>query len=365
MVTVGDIMTKNVITLSTEDLVSTAISKMSDHRVHHIPVLENGKYVGMIDYNLLFKRSSLSVTTKIRTIMEKTPSVSPGLDVSEAARIMIDTGQRALPVAERGKLKGIVTSTDIVHSVNSISQVAELTASDIMSGDPITVKEDDELDEAAKKMKDLDEITIPVTDKNGKVTGMININDISRLLLKEGGRMHQGQYYRNRSKPLVKDVMVPALTIMPDAKISSCMEGMIKSDARVCTVVDKNSIPQGIISHSDIMQEIVKGSSVESVLVNLSGVRFDDPEIYENIYSIIQKSVKTIARFRRMKPLLVNIHIEEYKQQGGEQKYSVRGKMITESKTLFTRAWDWNIFKAVKDLMTQFENMTEKTKIRR
>lgn len=365
MVIVGDIMTKNVITLSTEDLVSTAISKMSDHGVHHIPVLEDGKYKGMIDYNLLFKRGFIAVTTKIKTIMERTPSISSDAEIPDAARLMLDIGQSALPVTQKGILKGIVTSTDIVHSVNSIPEVANLLASDVMSGDPITVSENDELGEATRKMRDLDEPTIPVVNERGKITGMINVNDISKLLLKEGGRMRQGEYYRKKAKSLVKDVMIPPFTIESGGKISKCIIAMIKSDARVCTVVDENMTPKGIISHSDILQEIVKGSPSESVLVNLSGVRFDDPEIYDKVYSIIEKSVKSIAKFKRMKPVLVNIHIEEYKQHGGGNKYSVRGKMITESKTFFSRTWDWNIFKSVKELMSQFENMAEKTKVKR
>lgn len=365
MVTVGDIMTKKVISLTSEDLVSTAISKMSHIGVHHIPVTEDGKYKGMIDYNLLFRRGTIAVSTKIKTIMERTPSIPPTMGIPEATRIMLDAGLTALAVTQKDVLKGIVTATDIVHSIDSIPEVGELSAGDIMSLEPITVKENDELEEASRKMKEIDEATIPVVDEKGKVTGMINVNDISRLLLKDGGRMRQGEYYRNKSKPLVKDVMMAPLTVKEDGKVSKCIGSMIKSETRVCTVVDKDMFPKGIISNSDILQEVIKGAESESVLVNLSGIRFEDPEVYETIYSLIEKSVKSIAKLKRMKPISINLHIEYYKQGGSEKKYSVRGKMTTESRTLFTHTWDWNIFRSVKELMHQFEIMAGKSKTKR
>ncbi|MEM3318239.1 MAG: hypothetical protein QXT80_01680, partial [Thermoplasmatales archaeon] len=62
------------------------------------------------------------------------------------------------------------------------------------------------------------------------------------------------------------------------------------------------------------------------------------------------------------RPMLINVHIEEYNQQGKEIKYSVRGKLVTESKTFFSRSWEWNIYGAVKGLMDQFEKMVIKEK---
>ncbi|MCL5874485.1 MAG: CBS domain-containing protein [Candidatus Thermoplasmatota archaeon] len=356
-------MTTKVITLTADDFISTAIAKMSDNKVHHIPIVdEKGGYIGMLDYNLLFKRESIPVTTKIKTIMERTPSIASDASIAEAARLMVDSGLKALPVLEKNKIKGIVTSTDIVHSVNSIPEVANLTASEIMSGEPITVTENDDLVEALRKMRSIDETSIPVVDKDGKISGLVNINDISKELWRERGKMRQGEYYRNKVRSTVKDVMVSPLVINGDQNMSTCMEEMIDSDARVCTVVDENMIPEGVISQSDILAEIVKGSPGKTVLVNLSGAKFEDPEVYDKLYSIIEKSAKSIAKLKRMRPMLISIHIEEYNQTGKEVKYSIRGKMVTESKTFFSRSWDWNVFRAIKELMGQFEKMVEKNK---
>ncbi|MGC8644817.1 MAG: CBS domain-containing protein [Thermoplasmata archaeon] len=363
MVSVRDVMTTDFVTVSVDDTISTAISKMSDRNFHHLLVLDSkGKYAGMIEYNMLYKRESLPVTTKVKTVMARTPSISPDASISEAARQMLDSGLRALPVMKGEKLEGIVTATDIVKAAAELEEISSQKASEIMSGDPITVTENDVLSEALRKMREIDETSVPVVDVSGKLVGMVNINDVSKGLWREKGRMRQGNYYRNEANVEVKSAMGPPLYVTLDSTVSECIGRMVEGGHSVCVIADERGRPQGVVSQSDILSEIAKGSKEESVLVNLSGARFEDPQVYEGIYSIIEKSARSIAKFKRMKPLVINIHIEEYNQQGKEIKYSVRGKMVTESKTFFSRSWDWNLYGAIKELMDQFEKMVRKIK---
>ena len=363
MVSVKEFMTKNYVTVSTEDTISTAISKMSNRNIHHLLVLDTkGKYAGMIEYNMLYKRESLPVTTKVKTVMARTPSISPDASITEAARQMLDTGLRALPVMKGGKLEGIVTATDIVRAASQLEDISSMGVSEIMSGDPITVSENDVLSEALKKMREIDETSVPVVNSSGKLVGMVNINDVSKGLWREKERMRQGDYYRNEANVEVKNSMNPPLYVTLDSSVSECIEKMVEGGHSVCVITDENGKPKGIVSQGDILSEIAKGSKEESVLVNLSGARFEDPQVYDSIYSIVEKGAKSIAKFKRMRPLVINIHIEEYHQEGKEIKYSVRGKMVTESKTFFSRSWDWNLYGAIKELMDQFEKMVRKTK---
>lgn len=45
---VRDIMTADVLTCSPEDSFPTLMSKMTDHRVRHMPVLDDGRLVGVV-----------------------------------------------------------------------------------------------------------------------------------------------------------------------------------------------------------------------------------------------------------------------------------------------------------------------------
>ncbi|MEH6726205.1 MAG: CBS domain-containing protein [Hyphomicrobiales bacterium] len=52
----SDCMTSNVTTCSPEDTIQTAMARMSEGRFRHIPVLEDGKLVGMVSIGDLVKR---------------------------------------------------------------------------------------------------------------------------------------------------------------------------------------------------------------------------------------------------------------------------------------------------------------------
>ncbi len=362
MATVDEIMTKNVISISPDEPISKAISKMTENKIHHLPVVKEGKYLGMIDFDSFLRRSAIVLNTKVMNVMEKVPTITRKTEIAEAAKLMIDNGIRVIPVVENDQLKGIVTTSDIIYSSASMPDILDLSVEEIMSGDPITVNEDDSVEKAVEKMKEIDEVTIPVTDSRGRISGNVNLDEISKQIWREKEKMHQGEYYRNEASVRVKDVMSPPVTAKSSSKIADCINKMKEMGTRVCTVVNEDNKPVGIISHKDILDEIVKKLPRESVLVNLSGVKFEDPEIYDKIYDIIEKTAKNVAKVKRMKPMLINLHIERYNDQGGEIKYSVRGKMITESKTFYARAWEWNLFKAVKELMNEFEKMVEKAK---
>jgi len=93
--------------------------------------------------------------------------------------------------------------------------------------------------EALRRMRDIGETSIPVINKDGKISGIVNINDISKEMWRERGKMRQGQYYRDKVRPSVKDVMASPHVVLQDENISACMDGMLDTEARICTVVDK------------------------------------------------------------------------------------------------------------------------------
>jgi CBS domain-containing protein len=56
--------------------------------------------------------------TKVGDIMERDPVIaSPGMDVNDLRRTMIDSGARYLPVMERDKLIGVISFRDVAKAV--------------------------------------------------------------------------------------------------------------------------------------------------------------------------------------------------------------------------------------------------------
>ncbi len=125
---VGDWMTKDVINIDVNDSMQDAARLIRKHKIKRLPVMENGKLVGIVTDRDLKRASASDVTTleihellfliseiKISDIMTKDPITIP-LDytIDEAAQILLEHKLSGAPVVDdEGQVAGVITQTDI------------------------------------------------------------------------------------------------------------------------------------------------------------------------------------------------------------------------------------------------------------
>lgn len=123
-------MTGNPFTISPDQTIPEAQEIMMQNDVRRLPVIKNGKLVGIVSKEDIeryspSKATSLSVgeityllsKTKIRQIMSKDLiTISPNALLEEAAILMRDNKVSFLPVVDDGRLVGIITESDIFDS---------------------------------------------------------------------------------------------------------------------------------------------------------------------------------------------------------------------------------------------------------
>jgi CBS domain-containing protein len=127
---VTTIMTENVITLKRSDSLETAEKLFKKHHIRHIPVVSGNVIIGMLSYTDLLRISFAdsvyddddhvdSIVYNMFTIeqvmVKKVVSVSPSNSIKEVAEILSKSEFHALPVVDKNKLVGIVTTTDLIN----------------------------------------------------------------------------------------------------------------------------------------------------------------------------------------------------------------------------------------------------------
>ncbi len=125
MITVRQILdTKGTETQTTgpDTTVYDAISVLAEHRIGAMPVLDNGKLVGIFserDYTTKIALKDLSSrNTTVKDIMTPKPlCVGPADKVSDCMRVMSEHHIRHLPVIENGTLIGIISIKDLLTSM--------------------------------------------------------------------------------------------------------------------------------------------------------------------------------------------------------------------------------------------------------
>ncbi len=117
-------------------------------------------------------------------------------DLQTAARIMRDEDTGVVPVLEDGRLVGMVTDRDIV-----IRAVADgdfqCTIDDIVTDDPVCATPEMSTAEAAELMGEHQIRRLPVVDKDEKLVGIVSIGDIA---VKEGRDSRMGETLENISE---------------------------------------------------------------------------------------------------------------------------------------------------------------------
>ena len=116
---VCEIMNKNVISIDSNKTILDAFKLYRDTKVGSLIVIENSKLVGIItERDLIEKTIDKDIkNTSIKEIMSPDVITISSLDTLEnALKIMKKNKVKKLPVISLNKLKGIITVTDIAYA---------------------------------------------------------------------------------------------------------------------------------------------------------------------------------------------------------------------------------------------------------
>jgi CBS domain-containing protein len=119
-------MRRDPVTITPLDTLAVAQSLMQRVGVRQLPVVDKGALIGMLSERDLRAHSGYLEHTKVDAAMSEQPViVSPKDPAAQAARLLLDQKINALPVVEEGRLVGIISRSDLLRLLVEIVEAPQ------------------------------------------------------------------------------------------------------------------------------------------------------------------------------------------------------------------------------------------------
>jgi predicted transcriptional regulator len=272
---VENVFSKSFSTVNENDPLSKCLELFKKELPPVIAVLDDkGKYAGVISRRWVIRSRLDPSTTKVKSLMRPAPKVSKEVSLSKAARLMIGSGVRQLPVFEKNKLIGFVTDEDIIHGAVT-QEWGSTTVEKIMTKAPQVIEANRSVGAVLSLFREHGVSHVPVVDQ-GKLAGIISIQDIIEQIFQPRQKQTQGEIVGEKVPVLsipAKGIMAqPVITVASDVSLREAEKKMHAQDVSCLVVLSKERLA-GIVTKLDFLEPISQLETVARKLTVQFGVK--------------------------------------------------------------------------------------------
>lgn len=347
-------------TASPRDTLSTALGKMRKKGAHELPVIDSkGRLEGILSQEALLRRRRVPLTTTVDRLSVRPPRLTPSDSVVRAAKALLENNFQELPVVDdrTGKAVGQVTQWKLLKLLRGDPSVASMDASSVMSPDPVVVAQDETADRALVEMSKLNETTVPVVDGSGGLVGVVSASDILRSYAGTAtptNTMRKSRRRREGYHTTVEGFMTsPPLSAGRGTKVGALIDDMVELGASSVVIVEGER-PVGIVTKGDLLGMMASLEPEEGCFMQITGMEGHDPFLTDELWSVIDPTVKRIAAHAR--PLTLHVHVMEHHRSNGH-RVECRVRMNTDNGLYVATSEDDNILRAVAEVMDRLEKI--------
>ncbi|KAG2329145.1 hypothetical protein Bca4012_021258 [Brassica carinata] len=199
---VSKVMTRNPVFVTSDSLALEALQKMVQGRFRHLPVVENGEVIALLDitkclYDAISRmEKAAEQASALREVMFK-PSLStiitdsskvvlvaPSDSVYVAAKRMRDLRVNSVIISMGSRVQGILTSKDILMRVVAQNLSPEtILVEKVMTPSPESVSLETTILDALHTMHDGKFLHLPVLDRDGSVAACVDVLQITHAAI--------------------------------------------------------------------------------------------------------------------------------------------------------------------------------------
>ncbi|MHA1938756.1 MAG: CBS domain-containing protein [Candidatus Thorarchaeota archaeon] len=302
------------------DFISKALGYMKETGRREV-VASKANKVGILDVRTLLDVDQPH-STKIERKWDQLGNVSQGDRVLKAVKVLHGRNIWALPVTKDNEVIGVIGHEDVLDALCEVIELETIKAKEIAKNPVMTINEGKGIAHARRLMLDNDFSQIPVIDEGrlvGMITAEDIVHTFITTMSKTTRGNRSGDK-RSRFQGQVKAIMDSQPHIVDqDADLKQVVQGLRDLDKSVTVILNDEREVQGIITKSDILSLILRVEEPKELPVFILGITdedfFEKAVAEEKIRRIVKKSL-------RIHPNIINVMVRVKKQRiQGERAY--------------------------------------------
>lgn len=253
---VREVMKENLLTVSPDQTIRLATQMMLWSGIRHLPVVRDDELVGMVSDRDLLRAGQIGTAIgTVEDIMSRSvETIPPTCEVSEAASKLVEHAIDCLPVVEDGTLIGLITTTDLLDEMSHpAARPAEPRVRDVMSTMTISVgPEDDVIDVIAMMVRE-GVRHLPIVDSDRRVVGIVSDRDVRTVIGDPMAALNHSDERAQEPWPVESVMTSNPITVSADASIEDLARQLVDESIGAVPVVDEDDRLQGIVSYVDLL----------------------------------------------------------------------------------------------------------------
>jgi len=335
------------IVATTDDKVGSIVSKMREIRQWVVPIIKNGRYVGIFSYKDLLSKK-VSPEAKILNVVKPSTIISPKDDISRIVAKFYTTKARALPIVDDNKkLLGMVTRESLLQYLLNQNKIPPSKAREFMSSPAIMVNSDDSVARARWIMV-RDNITrLPVLENN-RLVGIVTMKDIVDRLYSVSSRKKSSilrEEERIMALPVKEIMSYPVYSFRPTEDLINITSSLLKHRISGAPLIEGESVV-GIISTIDVIKAVAKQFEISMPIEAKLTQDLRKPELKSTIDGVLDRYVARLERITEI--IRFNVSFKEEAGGQGNKIYTVTAKAVTKIGSFVAKESDWDPVVAVK-----------------
>ena len=300
--------------------------------------------------------------TKIENIWNQVGYVTSSTSVLEATDLILGNGVSAVPLVD-GKDVHMVSQQDILDALADVEELKNTSAKTIMTTPVLTMDAESPISQIRRTMMDKNYSFIPVTKEGklvGMITAEEIVHTFVTTSSKTTRGDRSGQKVTRFPGKANGMMNRQPFTILTTASVMDVIKGLISSGEKACVVVDEGSNVHGIITEMELLKLIHALMPTAELPVYI--VVIEDENFFERSV-VEDKIRRVVKRSSRMHTITeVSVRIKKQQTSGERIRYKITARAMGPKDSYNVENEDWGLMETFDGLTDQLSKTMRRAK---